>query len=75
MEEAEQNEVQESKDGMEDDNIGAAVDIKKLGDESTDSEDEDMSEEDTSEDEEILKDDDGNDEEPNGITLYSESTH
>jgi hypothetical protein len=56
----------------------AAVEIKKSGDESTDSEDEDTSEEeeDTSEDEETSKeDDDGNGKEPSGITLYSESTH
>jgi hypothetical protein len=72
MEEAKQNEVEESEEGTEDDNTVAAVEIKKLGDESTDSEDEDTSEEeeDTSE-----EDDDGDDEEPSGITLYYESTH
>jgi hypothetical protein len=56
----------------------AAVEIRKLGDESTDSEDEDTSEEeeDTSEDEEISEEDDDSDsEEPSGITLHFESTH
>jgi hypothetical protein len=51
--EAEQNEVEESKKRTEDDNTGAAVEIKKSGDKSTDYEDEDTSEEedDISEDE------------------------
>jgi hypothetical protein len=56
----------------------AAIQIRKSGDESMDSEDEDTSEEeeDTSEDEETSEeDDDGDGEEPSGITLYSESTH
>jgi hypothetical protein len=55
-----------------------AVEIRKSGDENTDSEDEDTSEEeeDTSEDEETLEeDDDGDGEEPSGITLHSESIH
>jgi hypothetical protein len=76
--EAERNEVEESEEGMKDDNTGAAVEIRKSGDESTDSEDEDTSEEeeDTSEDEETSEeDDDGDSEEPSGITLHSESTH
>jgi hypothetical protein len=63
---------------MEDDNTIAAVEIRKSGDESTDSEDEDTSEEekDTSEDEETSEeDDDGDGEELSGITLHSESTH
>jgi hypothetical protein len=63
---------------MENDNTMAVVEIRKSGDESTDSEDEDTSEEeeDTSEDEETLEeDDDGDSEEPSGITLYSKSTH
>jgi hypothetical protein len=69
--EAEQNEVEESEEGMEDDNTGAAVEIRKSGDESTDFEDEDtLEEEDTSE-----EDDDGDGEEPSGITLHSEGTH
>jgi hypothetical protein len=67
MGEAEQNEVEESEEGMDDDNTMAAVEIRKLGDESTDSE-----EEDTSEDEETSEeDDDGDGEEPSGITLHS----
>jgi hypothetical protein len=76
--EAEQNEVEQSEEGTEDDNRMAAVEIKKLGDESKDSEDEDTSEEeeDTSEDDETSEeDDDGDGEELSGITLYSESTH
>jgi hypothetical protein len=70
--EAEQNEVEESEEGTEDDNTMAVVEIRKSGDESEDSKDEDMSkeEEDTSE-----EDDDGDGEEPSGITLHSESTH
>jgi hypothetical protein len=61
-----------------DDNIGAVVEIRKSGDESTDSRDENTSEEeeDTSEDEETSEeDDDGDGEEPSGITLHSEGTH
>jgi hypothetical protein len=76
--EAEQNEVEESEEGTKDDNIMAMVEIKKSGDESTDSEDEDTSEEeeDTLEDEETSEeDDDGDGEEPSGITLHSKSTH
>jgi hypothetical protein len=76
--EAERNEVEESEEGTEDDNIGAEVEIMKSGDESTDFEDEDTSEEeeDTSEDEETSEeDDDGDGEEPSGITLHSEGTH
>jgi hypothetical protein len=76
--EAERNEVEESEEGMEDDNTRATVEIRKSGDESTDSEDEDTSEEeeDTSEDEETSEEDDDSDgEEPSGITLHSESTH
>jgi hypothetical protein len=76
--EAEQNEVEESEERTEDDNTMAAVEIRKLGDESKDSEDEDTSEEeeDTSEDEETSEeDDDGDGEEPSGITLHFESTH
>jgi hypothetical protein len=75
--EAEQNEVEQSEEGMEDNNRMAAVEIRKSGDESKDSEDEDTSEEeeDTSEDEETSKeDDDGDGEEPSGITLHSKST-
>jgi hypothetical protein len=56
----------------------AAVEIRKLGDESKDSEDEDTSEEeeDTSEDEETSEEDDDSDgKEPSRITLHSESTH
>jgi hypothetical protein len=58
----------------------AAVEIRKSGDESMDSEDEDTSEEDTSEDtseddETSEEDDDGDGEEPSGITLHSEGTH
>jgi hypothetical protein len=70
--EAERNEDEESEEGMEDDNTRAAVDFRKLRDESTDSEDKDTSKEevDTSE-----EDDDGDGEEPSGITLHSESTH
>jgi hypothetical protein len=69
--EAERNEVEESEEGTEDDNTGAAVEIRKSGDESTDSEDED-----TSEDEETSEeDDDGDGKELSGITLHSESTH
>jgi hypothetical protein len=55
-----------------------AIEIRKSGDESTDSKDEDMSEEeeDRLEDEETSEeDDDGDGEEPSGITLHSESTH
>jgi hypothetical protein len=70
--EVERNEVEESEEGMNDDNIGATVEIRKSGDESKDSKDEDTSEEeeDTSE-----EDDDSNSEEPSGITLHSDSTH
>jgi hypothetical protein len=69
--EAEQNEVEESEEGTEDYNTMAAVEIRKSGNESTNSE-----EDDTSEDEETSKeDDDGDGEEPSGITLHSESTH
>jgi hypothetical protein len=78
MGEAEQNEVEESEEVTEDDNTMAAVEIRKSGDESTDSEDEDTweEEEDTSKDEETSEeDDDGDDEEPSGITLHSGSTH
>jgi hypothetical protein len=70
MGEAERNEVEDSEEGTEDDNTGAVVEIRKSGDESTDSEDEDTSEEDTSE-----EDDDDDGEEPSGITLHSESIH
>jgi hypothetical protein len=70
--EAEQNEVEESKEGTEDDNTMVAVQIRKSGDESTDSEDTSEEEEYTSEDEETSEeDDDGDDEEPSGITLHS----
>jgi hypothetical protein len=75
---AERNEVEESKEGTEDDNTVAAVEIRKSGDESTNSEDEDSSEEedDTSENEETSEEDDNGDgEEPSGITLHSESIH
>jgi hypothetical protein len=75
---AKQNEVEESEEGTEDNNTMAAVEIRKSGDESTDSEDEDTSEEedDTSKDEETSEeDDDGDGKEPSGITLHSESTH
>jgi hypothetical protein len=78
MGEAKQNEVEESEERTKDDNTMAVVEIRKSGDESTDSEDEDTSEEeeDTSKDEETLEeDDDGDGEEPSGITLHSESTH
>jgi hypothetical protein len=76
--EAEQNEVEQLEEGMEDDMRMAAIQIRKSRDESKDSEDEDTSkeEEDTSEDEETSEeDDDGDGEEPSGITLHSESTH
>jgi hypothetical protein len=76
--EAERNEVEESEEGKEDDNTMAVVEIRKSGDESTDSKDEDTSEEeeDTLEDEKTLEeDDDGDGEEPSGITRHSESTH
>jgi hypothetical protein len=76
--EAEQNEVEQSEEGTEDDIRMATIQIRKSGDESKDSEDEDTSEEeeDTSEDEETSEeDDDGDGEEPSGITLHSESTH
>jgi hypothetical protein len=76
--EAEQNEVEQSEEGTEDDNRMAANEIRKSGDESKDSEDEDTSEEeeDTSEDEKTSEeDDDGDGEEPSRITLHSESTH
>ena len=55
--EAERNEVKESEERTEDDNIVAMVEIKKSRDESTDFEDEDMSEEEenTLEDEENIK--------------------
>jgi hypothetical protein len=72
--EVEQNEVEESEEEMEDDNTKAAVEIRKSGDESTDSEDEETSEDDTSKDEETLEEDDDG-EEPSGITLHSKSTH
>jgi hypothetical protein len=86
MGEAEQNEVEQSEEGTEDDNRMAEVEIRKSGDESKDSEDEDTSEEeedtledtseDTSEDDETSEeDDDGDGEEPRGITLHSEGTH
>jgi hypothetical protein len=68
MGEAEQNEVEQSEEGTEDDNRMAAVEIKKSGDESKDSEDEDTSEE---EDETSEEDDDGDGKEPSGITLHS----
>jgi hypothetical protein len=80
--EAEQNEVEQSEEGTEDDNRMAAVEIRKSRDESKDSEDEDTSEEeedtseDTSEDDETLEeDDDGDGEEPSRNTLHSEGTH
>jgi hypothetical protein len=76
--EAERNEVEESEEGIEDDNTGAVVEIRKSRDESTNSEDEDMSEEeeDTSEDEETSEEDnDGDSKEPSGITVHSESIH
>jgi hypothetical protein len=85
--EAEENEVEQLEKGTEDDNRMAAVEIRKSGDESTDSEDEDTSEEeeDTSEEEEDTsedtkedtseEDDDGDGEEPSRITLHSEGTH
>jgi hypothetical protein len=76
--EAERNEVKKSEEGTEDDNRGAAVEIRKSGDESTDSEDDDTLEEEdnTSEDEETSEEDDNDDgEEPSGITLHSEGTH
>jgi hypothetical protein len=85
--EAEQNEVEQSEEGTEDDNRMAAVEIRKSGDESKDSEDEDTLEEeeedtsedtlvDTSEDDETSEEnDDGDGEEPSGITLHSEGTH
>jgi hypothetical protein len=76
--EAEQNEVEESEEGTEDDNTMAAVQIRKSRDESTDSEDEDTleEEEDTLKDEETSEeDDDGDGEEPSEITLHFESTY
>jgi hypothetical protein len=75
--EAERNEVEESKEGTEVDNTWAAVEIRKSGDESTDSEDEDTSEEEEELEEEDTseEDDDGDGEEPSGITLHSEGTH
>jgi hypothetical protein len=76
--EAKQNEVEESEQGTGDDNTMATIEIRKSGDESKDSKDEDTleEEEDTSEDEETLEEDDDSDgEEPSGITLHSESTH
>ena len=61
---------------MEDDGTGAAVEIRRPRDETTDPEDEDMSDEDTSEDEETLEEDDNDDgKEPSGTTLNSESSH
>jgi hypothetical protein len=72
MEEAEQNEVEESEEGTEDDNTMATVEITKSGDESTDSEDEDTSEE---EEETSEEDDNGDGEEPSRITLQSKSIH
>ena len=72
--EAERNEVKQSEEEMEDDDTGAAVEIRRPRDEITDPEDEDMSNEDTSEDEETLeKDDNGDGEEPSGTTLNSRS--
>ena len=65
-------------EGTEDDNTVAAVEIRKSGDESTDSKDEVTSEEeeDTSEDEKTSEeDDDGNGKEPSRITLHSKSIH
>jgi hypothetical protein len=57
--EAEQNEVEQSEEGTEDNNRMAAVEIRKSGDESKNSEEEDTSEEeeDTSEDDETSKED------------------
>jgi hypothetical protein len=69
--EAEQNEVEQSEEGTEDDNRMAAVEIRKSGDESTDSEEEDTSEDDETSEE----DDDGDGEETSRITLHSEGTH
>ena len=61
---------------MEDDGTGAAVEIKRRRDETTDSKDEDMSDEDTSGDEEPSEEDDNDDgEEPSGTTLNSGSSH
>ena len=69
---AKRNEVKDSEEKTEDDNIGATVEIRKSRDESMDPEDEDTSEDDTSEDEETSKkNDDGGSEEPNGISLHS----
>ena len=42
--EAKRNEVEESEEGTEDDNTGATIEIRKSGDESTDSKDKDTSE-------------------------------
>jgi hypothetical protein len=76
MGEAEQNEVEESEEGTEDDNRMAAIEIRKSGDESKDSEDEDTSEEEEEEEEDTSEEDDDSDgEEPSRITLHSESTH
>ena len=73
--EAERNNVEQSKEEMEDDGTGATVEIKRPRDETTDPEDDDMSNEDTSEDEETSKEDDnGDSEELSGITLNSGST-
>ena len=67
--EAEQNEVEHSKEEMEDNGRGAAVE-RRPRDESTDTEDDD-----TSGDEESLEeDDDGDGQEPSGRTLHSDNT-
>ena len=76
--EAERNEVEHSKEEMEDDDRGAAVE-KRPRDENMDTEDDDMSEEDTSEDdtsrdeETSEEEDDGDSKELSGTALNSNS--
>ena len=61
---------------MEDDSTGAAVEIRRPRDETTDPEDDNTSKEDTSEYEETSEEDDNGDgEEPSGTILHSGNTH
>ena len=74
MGEAEQNEVEQSEEEIEDDGTRAAVEIRRPRDETTDPEDEDMLDEDTSVDEETSEEDDnGDSKESSETTLNSRS--
>ena len=73
--ETKRNEVEQSEEEMEDDSTRAAVEITMPRDETTDPEDEEMSDKDILGNEETSEEDDNGDgEEPSGTTLNSRNT-